>query len=874
MRKEKGAFCLFVLFMALAVLCESRVVKVPAGPLVRVEGQSVSIRCDVSDYEGPPEQDFDWNLIPDGETSVPLISTFEPLYTDPSMMDRIRSGDISVKKLADDAAELTIRKVRASDSTIYRCSTPSTDSSVKGNYYADVELKVIGDSLKVAPAISQPTVSEGESVKLLCNISRAYTAHTSLSVTWSVRKGATSLEELLTFGPDGMNVGQAFAQRYADGELTLVLPGGGSYGLIMKGVKPEDKGVYVCTGREWTRQPGGGKGWQNILERSEEMGNVSVTPLAQSLVVSLEKNVTLNVDDTLNLTCSVAANGLLSLGMEVVWLVKGLSGSDNQQVLLHVGRDGQVLTGSELVGMSRVQPGTFRLLLPKVQPSDSGLYSCQVKCWLPQGSGGWYQAAEKTSDSIQVRVTQLEPDFKVGLTAPRIPQFTDDPTELLCEVTNLLNIQDGRLSVTWSYANVPEDTSRPITTIASIDHHGVLVPGDLYRQRLGNGNIAVTRSGLSTFRLQLLHTQDKDMGFYSCSVAAWTRGHQGEWNKAKELKSIPVEVQWSSKTPVLSVAAKQVRGASTGGSTFEMSCQVTGQNIQNPGYSVLIRFEDTAGGKSRKVLSLSADSILHLEEGMVPSRADSVTLEKMGPLEYHFRLHGAQVSDRGFYYCDVTAWTRDQSNTWNSGVSAESNKIQLDFADTGPVFNVSIYSDSSQVTPGDTVKMECIMSVQGATSNTGEVAYDVQWFQSPAQTMENGAVPLISMDHWGVVKKSGGNESTLCSIERTDRDTFVLRVYHVQDRDMGEYYCTAKLWHFSPDTRLWSEGQKLTSAPVFLSISLALWDSMKNPVLYGLGAALVAALLSIVLGLITSRCCFSRNPMHTPRSKLMDLEMD
>lgn len=123
------------------MLCESRVVKVPTGPLVRVEGQSVSIRCDVSDYEGPPEQDFEWNLVLDSENGVPLISTFDPTYTNPSMMDRVKSGDISIKKLADDAVELTIRKVRASDSATYRCSTPSTDSSVRGNYHADVELR-------------------------------------------------------------------------------------------------------------------------------------------------------------------------------------------------------------------------------------------------------------------------------------------------------------------------------------------------------------------------------------------------------------------------------------------------------------------------------------------------------------------------------------------------------------------------------------------------------------------------------------------------------------------------------------------------------------------------------------------------------------
>lgn len=141
-----------------------------------------------------------------------------------------------------------------------------------------------------------------------------------------------------------------------------------------------------------------------------------------------------------------------------------------------------------------------------------------------------------------------EPDFKVGLRAPKIPQFTDDPTELLCEVSNLLNMPDGSLGVNWSYAILPEDASGSVTTIASIDHLGVMVPGEMYRQQLSDGNIAVTRTDPSTFKLQLLRTQDKDMGLYSCSVAAWTRGRQGKWNKAKEVKSKPVEVRWSFKS--------------------------------------------------------------------------------------------------------------------------------------------------------------------------------------------------------------------------------------------------------------------------------------------------------------------------------------
>lgn len=115
-------------------------VKVPAGPLVHVEGQAVSIRCDVFDYEGPSDQDFDWLMV-FSDKQVNIISTFESAFTDPSMQDRVKNGDISVSKLSVSAVELRFKKVRATDSGLYRCRTPSTDSVISGNYDADVELK-------------------------------------------------------------------------------------------------------------------------------------------------------------------------------------------------------------------------------------------------------------------------------------------------------------------------------------------------------------------------------------------------------------------------------------------------------------------------------------------------------------------------------------------------------------------------------------------------------------------------------------------------------------------------------------------------------------------------------------------------------------
>lgn len=124
-------------------------------------------------------------------------------------------------------------------------------------------------------------------------------------------------------------------------------------------------------------------------------------------MVAVEKNTTLNVADTLNLTCTVAANGLSSVSPELMWIVGSLDGSGSPRVLIHMGRDGLLQSGSEAVGLSRVNANTFRLLLHKIDRSDYGLYSCRVKAWLQQGREKWYQAAEKTSDPVQVLVTNL-----------------------------------------------------------------------------------------------------------------------------------------------------------------------------------------------------------------------------------------------------------------------------------------------------------------------------------------------------------------------------------------------------------------------------------------------------------------------------------
>ncbi|KAJ8410430.1 hypothetical protein AAFF_G00193340 [Aldrovandia affinis] len=868
---ENAFFTYFILFLTFG-WGQGRVVRVPESPLVRVEGQAVSVRCSVSDYEGPREQDFEWKVVR-GADSLQLISTFDPSYSDRYFQDRVDSGDIAVERLGDDTVELRIQNMKASDSATYRCSTPSTDSIIKGNYDANVELKVIGDSLKVSPAAPPAVVPEGGPIELRCNATLDPAENTYLSVTWSIRKGASS-EDILTFGPDtGVTTGDGSRQRYADAGLRVDLQGGGAYGLVLTEARPADQGVYVCTAREWVREKGGV--WQQVLERTVEMGEVQVTPTAQSLMVTVEDNSTLSVDDTLNLTCTVNADDLSALGLEVTWLVSPDTGGSPSapRVLVHINWDGVVTDSSGLVGVSRVGVGAFRLVVRGVDRSDSGLYSCRVQAWVRQSSREWYQAADKTSAPALVLVTVIEPEFKVALGDVVTPQVSGDPTELECRVTDVLRLQDGRLAVSWHYAEAtPADMPASVHPVATVDERGNLQPGDAYRERVEKGLLVLSRVEPDTFRLRFLRTQDSDMGQYSCTASAWNRGRDGSWAKSKEVRSDPLGVHWVPKNPTLSVSAQPLKEATSAGSTFEMSCQATAENLQSPGYSVLIHMEETAGGKARKILSLGPDSVLKLEEWNELGRLDSVVLEKTGATEFRFRLYGAQVTDRGLYYCDVTAWTPGPGNSWDKAVSAASNKIPVNFADTGPAFNVSIQSDAASVLPGGTAKMECIMTL-GASPNAGDVSYEVRWYHSRLQSLDR-PTQLATMDRLGVVRKSPRNGSGDCSLEQTDAQTFALRIHGAQERDTGEYHCTATPWLRSP-SGAWTSGHDLTSDRVFLSVTFSMWDSLKLPLLYGTGASLAVGLLSILLGFVCTQCC-CRNAKHTPRTRngLMDLEMD
>ncbi|XP_058478407.1 prostaglandin F2 receptor negative regulator [Solea solea] len=844
--------------------CSARVVKVSPGPLIRVEGQPVSIRCDVYEYSGPREQDFEWMTSRDTSAArLKIISTFDNSYSHPSLSKRVASGDISVARLEDNKVELKIAEVKSLDAGLYWCQTPSTDSVISGNYEAQVQLIVIPNTLSVSPQTLPQEVPEGSDITLSCNVTRVLTHPTYLSVTWLL-KTATTSEEILTFGPQGgVTTGAKFARRYADGGIRLVPGKNGVFELVISRVMTSNDGTYECNGTEWTHENEDGGKWIKIVESTKEMGTVKVIPTGQSLSVkttSSSPSPLLSPGDTLTLLCSVGASNLQALALEVTWLAgdRDIVTMERSGVVISNASSSTVQGKRGDASLERTGAGEYRLSVRGVGEEDGGEYTCRVRAFIDKGGksagggGRWHMAAEKKSSAVTVKVSQIKPNFTLTLEPTLNPLMTAEPTELACLVSSIAHLPlGGRLGVTWEYTTLPGAGGGPQTShhIGSLDGNGNLLPGSTYSDRLKSGALSLTRVQPNTFKLRILRTQEIDMGQYSCTVSAWSASSHGDLVKTTEYKSSAVTVRWDTKRPTLNVMAKRIREASVGGATFEMSCIVSPENLGEAGYSVLIQSQESLESNVRTIMTLSPDNVLQHGGATDPNRRDSLVLVKSGPAEFRFRLAGVQLSDRGFYWCDITAWTKQQpGQTWTRATSAESNKVRIDFQENG--------------------------DVSGSSPKTDDLAYEVRWFFTRLRGGQT-TNQVVSVDRFGVVKAEARNSSSEISVERRDTHSYLLNIFGTQDSDSGEYFCVATPWYLSASTGAWTQAGELTSSRVFLTVQFAVWDSLKLPLLYGASASLGVGLFSLVLGLICAQCC-CRNTAHTPRSrnKLMDLEMD
>uniref|UniRef100_A0A8C6VZN1 Prostaglandin F2 receptor inhibitor b n=1 Tax=Nothobranchius furzeri TaxID=105023 RepID=A0A8C6VZN1_NOTFU len=706
-----------------------------------------------------------------------------------------------------------------------------------------LKLFLSGCSARVVTVSPGPLIRvEGQPVSIRCNVTD-YGGPREQDFEWEMSRDATGAKTKIISTFDVTFSSPSLSSRIASGDISVVRLKDNEVELKIAELKSQDAGFYFC------QTPS-----TDVVISGNYVAQVQLTVIPNTLKVSpATPPKVIPEGSDLTLSCNVTREFSYPTYLSVIWSVK--KGTTSEDILVF-GPQGDVNTGSTYTyrfsdGGIRLVPGrngVFDLVITRVTTSDDGIYQCAGAEWTHEKGGKWTKIVESKKEMGAVSVT---PSGKTtpsrgDVVSTQKPSRASEPTELVCNVTDITRLPPGgRLAVSWEH--VGNDGPHQI---GYLDGNGNVFPGKDYDDKLKKGLMSLSRSQPNTFKLRFLSTQISDMGQYACVVSSWSVSSQGDLVKTSEYRSSPLTVEWDTKTPALNVAAKRIREASVGGATFEMSCTVTTENLAGwTSYAVTVESQDDLKSNVRTVMSLSPDNEVQYGE-TDPNRRDSVVLTKSGPAEFRFRLAGVQLSDRGFYWCNVTAFTKQQlEQTWTRAAQSQSNTVKIDFQENGEfVFPWFPF--------------------------THDLSYEVSWFFTRLRGGQLNA-RVATLDRFGVVRKVHRNSSSDVSIERKDTNSYQLNIYGTQDRDSGEYHCMATPWYLSSSTGAWTEAGELTSGRVFISVKFAVWDSLKFPLLYGAAASLGVGLFSVLLGLLCAHCC-CRNTTHTPRShnKLMNFEMD
>ncbi|XP_030893794.1 prostaglandin F2 receptor negative regulator [Leptonychotes weddellii] len=371
-------------------LCRGRVVRVPTGSLVRVVGTELVIPCNVSDYDGPSEQNFDWSFSSSGSSFVELASTWEAGFAAQLYRERLQRGEIVLRRTANDAVELHIKNVQPSDEGHYKCSTPSTDATVQGNYEDTVQVKGYEDKRGAA------------------------------------RRSVLALTHEGRFRP-----GPGYEQRYRAGDVRLDTVGGDGYRLAVTRTLASDQGSYRCVVSEWIGEQGS---WQEIQEKAVEVATVLIQPTV--LRAAVARSVSVAEGKELDLTCNITTDRADDVRPEVTWYFGRSPDSTlpGSPVLARLDRD-SLVHSSPHVALSHVDARSYHLLVRDVSKENSGYYFCHVALWAPGHNRSWYKVAEARSAPASVDVTWLGPLFNASVHSDTPSVTRGDLIRLFCIIT-------------------------------------------------------------------------------------------------------------------------------------------------------------------------------------------------------------------------------------------------------------------------------------------------------------------------------------------------------------------------------------------------------------------------------------------------------
>ncbi|XP_015451014.1 immunoglobulin superfamily member 3 isoform X3 [Pteropus alecto] len=790
--------CFFLVLSCLAVLGKvtaQRQVAVQEGPLYRTEGSHITIWCNVSGYQGPSEQNFQWSIyLPSApEREVQIVSTVDPSFPYAIYTQRVRSGKIYVERVQDHSALLHITELQARDAGEYECHTPNTDERYFGSYSAKMNLVVIPDSLQTTAMPQTLHKVEQDPLELTCEVVTETFQHSHLSVAWLRQRGSEKPVEVIALSRDFvLHSGSEYAQRQSLGEVRLDKLGSTTFRLTVFHLQPSDQGEFYCEAAEWVQDPDGS--WYAMTRKRSEGTVVTVQPTDKEFTVRLETEKRLyTMGEPVEFRCILEAQNVPDRYFAVSWAF-------NSSLIASMGPNAVPVLNSEFahreakgqLKVAKESDSVFVLKIYHLRQEDSGKYNCRVTEREKTVTGEFIDKESKRPKNIPIIVLPIKSSVSVEVASNASVVLEGENLHLSCSVRTAGRPQ-GRFSVIWQLV----DRQNRRSNIVWLDRDGTVQPGASYWERSSFGGVQMEQVQPSSFSLGIFNSRKEDEGQYECHVTEWVRAVDGEWQIVGERRaSTPISVT-ALETGFAVTAISRTPGV-TYSDSFDLQCIIKPHYPARVPVSVTWRFQPVGTVEFQDLVTFTRDGGVQWGDRSSTFRTRTAIEKAESSNNVRLSISRASDTEAGKYQCVAELWRRNYNSSWTRLAERTSNLLEIRVLQPVTKLQVSKSKRTLSLVENRPIQLSC--SVRSQTSQNSHFA--VLWYVHKPSDADGKLILKTthsSAFEYGTYAEEEGLRARLQFERHVSGGLFSLTVQRAEVSDSGSYYCHVEEWLLSPN---------------------------------------------------------------------------